>query len=152
MLFEKHLHENNRLRRGHFSVRRSRREARFLKTSWPRVCFSLVLDRMDELFEKHLHKNDVFQFGREERRPLRKRLGQGFVLVWWSRGGACSLKNIFTKMMFFSLVDTGGVLLENRLKQGRFSVRWSRRAGRFLKNVFDDEVFQSGRREEHCAF
>ena len=62
----------NRLRRGRFSVRRSEKEARFSKTFWPRMRFGLVAERRGVLFGKHLHKHDVFQFGREERRPFRK--------------------------------------------------------------------------------
>ena len=78
------------------------------------------------------------------------------------------MKNIFTIIMFFSLVDMVGVLLENRLRRGRFSFWWSRRAARCLKTSLakmffslvversgvlfekhlDEDIFQFGGREE----
>ena len=79
VLFGKHFDENNRLRRGRFSVRWSRRAARFSKMSWPRARFGLAVERVDELFEKHLHKNDV-----------------------WLRGAAPFLKNVLAKHRFLS--------------------------------------------------
>ena len=104
----------HRLRRGRFSVRWSRRAARFLKTSSAKMFSGLVVESSGVLFEKH-RDEDIFQFGgREERRAFRKNVlkmtflveGSGALFDEKRREERCVfLENVFfTRRTSFSSV------------------------------------------------